>query len=230
MKIAIIAAMRKEVDLLLLQMKDYAERQIGDFTVYEGRIGGKDVIVAQCGIGKVNAALRTQSLISACAPDLIINSGVAGGTDASMNIADVLVADRVAYHDVWCGPGTETGASDGCPLYFTPDSRAMDNMRHIAARGGEAGIRFGLLCSGDRFISKPEEVAEIKRNFPDALGCDMESAAIAHTCFKAGVPFMIVRVMSDMPGGGDNLSEYANFWGEAPARTFEAVSLLVGSL
>ena len=230
MKICIIAAMNKEVDLLLLQMKDYAERRVSDFTVYEGSIGDKDVTVAQCGIGKVNAALRTMAVISECRPDMIINSGVAGGTDASMHIADVLVVDRVAYHDVWCGPGTVTGAADGCPLYFTSDTKALHMMDEIAREEGGENIRFGLLCSGDRFISKPEEVAKIKSDFPDALGCDMESAAIAQTCYKAGIPFIIVRVMSDMPGGGDNISEYTNFWGEAPSRTFETVSKLIGRL
>ena len=166
-------------------------------------------------------SLCIMAVISECRPDMIINSGVAGGTDASMHIADVLVADRVAYHDVWCGPGTVTGAADGCPLHITRRNRRQE--------GGE-NIRFGLLCSGDRFISKPEEVAKIKSDFPDALGCDMESAAIAQTCYKAGIPFIIVRVMSDMPGGGDNISEYTNFWGEAPSRTFETVSKLIGRL
>lgn len=230
MKIAVIVAMRKELDLLLPQIRECSERQIGDFTVYEGCLGGKDVVVTQCGIGKVNSALRTMSLINECRPDLVVNSGVAGGTDASMGIGDVLVADRVAYHDVWCGPGTPVGEADGCPLYFEPFAEGLEIMKGFAQEQTGLNVRFGLLCSGDRFISTPDEVARIKTDFPAALGCDMESASIAQTCRKAGIPFMIIRVMSDMPGGGDNLSEYTSFWSDAPVRTFESVSRLIERL
>ena len=229
MKIAIIAAMQKELDLILSQIGEYAERNIDDFTIYEGKIGEHDIILSQCGIGKVNSALRTSTLIRECTPDLIINSGVAGGVDESMRIGSILVADKVSYHDVWCGPGTEYGAADGCPLYYTSFADGLDIMRRIAD-DSDLDIRFGLLCSGDKFISRPQEVEEIKSNFPDALGCDMESASIAQTCLKSDVPFMIVRVMSDMPGGGENISEYQNFWNDAPARTFQVVSFLISKL
>lgn len=230
MKIAIIAAMSKELALLLPMIDDHATVSVNGMTFHTGRIGNHDIIATECGIGKVNAAAGTLTLIETFHPAIVINTGVAGGTGADAGILDVVIADRIGYHDVWCGPGTVTGAADGCPLYFTSDTKALHMMDEIAREEGGENIRFGLLCSGDRFISKPEEVAKIKSDFPDALGCDMESAAIAQTCYKAGIPFIIVRVMSDMPGGGDNISEYTNFWGEAPARTFETVSKLIGRL
>lgn len=226
MKIAIIAAMRKELDLILSQSNDYKESSIDDFKVFEVVGDRNHLLIAQCGIGKVNSALRTQRIIETFRPELIINSGVAGGVDASMSIGSVLVADRVAYHDVWCGPGTEYGQADGCPLFYLPSAHGLELMKEIA-RDSDLDIRFGLLCSGDKFICRPEEVAEIKSHFPEALGCDMESASIAQTCYKHDVPFMIVRVMSDMPGGGENISEYENFWTDAPVRTFSVVSNLV---
>ena len=71
---------------------------------------------------------------------------------------------------------------------------------------------------------------EIKGKLPEACGCDMESGSIAQTCMMCGVPFVVVRVLSDMPGGGENISEYQNFWSEAPERTFEAVMKLIKSL
>lgn len=229
MKIAIIAAMSKELDLILSRIGAPTARDLEDFKVYEGCLGDHEFVVAQCGIGKVNSALRTVSIINEYHPDLVINSGVAGGVDSSMGIGSVLVADRVAYHDVWCGPSTEYGCADSCPLYFQPYDRGLEIMREIS-RESPLDIRFGLLCSGDKFISTPEEVKEIKSHFPDALGCDMESASIAQTCLRAGLPFMIVRVMSDMPGGGENISEYQNFWQDAPARTFDVVSHLIERL
>lgn len=223
MKIAIIAAMQKELNLILNQLKHFTEYSMGEFTIYNGKFGNHDIFVSQCGIGKVNSALRTFRIITELKPELVINTGVAGGVDPSMRIGSVLVADAVAYHDVWCGPGTEYGAADGCPPLFKPCEKGVALMRDISA-DHDSDIRFGLLCSGDKFISKPSEVEEIKSNFPDALGCDMESASIAQTCCKAGVPFMVVRVMSDMPGGGENIAEYKNFWTVAPEKTFKVVA------
>lgn len=229
MKIVILAAMSKEIELILSQLDSYSKKSFDDFNVYEGDSNGNRYVVAQCGIGKVNAALRTQRIIESYRPDLIINSGVAGGVDASMAIGSVLVADRVAYHDVWCGPGTEYGKADGCPLFFTPLQEGLDIMK-VIERDSNLDIRFGLICTGDKFISTPEEVHEIKSRFPDALGCDMESAAISQTCYRYNVPFMIIRVMSDMPGSGHNISEYCNFWSDAPARSFQIVSFLISRL
>ena len=232
MRIAIVSAMRKELDLVLAQMRKYGEceeKDFGLFTGYVGEIGGHDVLAMQCGIGKVNSALRTLRLIDDFGPDLVINSGVAGGVDESMGIGSVLVADRVAYHDVWCGPGTDPGAADGFPQKLESDRNAVEILRRIAEKE-ENPCRIGLIASGDKFISRPEEVAEIKAIFPEALGCDMESGSIAQTCMMCHTPFIVVRVLSDMPGGGENISEYENFWNEAPERTFEAVMKLITAL
>lgn len=229
MKIAIIAAMSKELDLILSQLDNYTQSILGDTTVYYGNEGEHSLLISQCGIGKVNSALRTLAIINQFKPELVINTGVAGGVDASMAIGSVLVAEKVAYHDVWCGPGTEYGRADGCPLFFTPLSEGLNIMKSIA-NDSDLDIRFGLLCSGDKFISTPEEVAEIKSHFPAALGCDMESASIAQTCYLNNIPFMIIRVMSDMPGGGENIAEYNNFWNDAPARTFLSLSYLLSKL
>ncbi len=223
MKIAIIAAMRKELDLILSQLGDYKESSLDGTPVYEGREGDNEYVITQCGIGKVNAALRTQRIIDRYLPDMVINSGVAGSVDDQMEIGSVLIADKVAYHDVWCGPGTEQGHADNCPLYFTASSDGVEILRKVS-EDSDADIHVGLLCSGDRFISRPEEVEEIKEKFPCALGCDMESAAIAHTCYRNNVPFLIIRVTSDRPGSGKNIEEYTDFWTDAPARTFQILS------
>lgn len=232
MKIAIIVAMQKELALMHQLMEKYGSTQEmhhGFITAFEGKVGSNDVILMQCGIGKVNAALRTYALIETYHPDLVVNSGVAGGLDESMGIGSVLVADGVAYHDVWCGPGTEYGAADGFSQILLPAADALGLMRGMNAEKNH-GWHFGLICSGDKFISTPEEVKEIKSHFPQGLACDMESAAIAQTCEMCGVPFMVVRVLSDRPGGGENISEYQNFWNDAPRLTFKAVAALVENL
>lgn len=96
--------MQKELDLLLPLVKDYKSRTVNDITLYEGQMGDNSLTIMQCGIGKVNAAIGAMTLIDAARPDLVINSGVAGGTGYGAKILDVVVGDRVAYHDVWCGP------------------------------------------------------------------------------------------------------------------------------
>lgn len=228
MKILIIAAMKKEIDLLLNMLGNYDINEDKDFLFYNGKLHCHEVILAQCGIGKVNSALRTFELIETHKPDVIINSGVAGSVDSSMKIGSVLVADKIAYHDVWCGPGTCYGEADNCPLYFEPAKFLKD--KAFSLKDKFDNIRFGLICSGDKFITTPAEVDDIKKHFSESLACDMESASIAQTCYRLNVPLLVIRVISDMPGGNENISQYQNFWDVAPERTFEVVKNFISCL
>ncbi|MDE6649046.1 MAG: 5'-methylthioadenosine/adenosylhomocysteine nucleosidase [Muribaculaceae bacterium] len=226
MKIGVLAAMDKEVGLLLPLLKDMKDEEMDSRKAYIGKIGKHEVCVMKCGIGKVSSALNAYRMIDCFHPDLIINSGVAGGADASMKVGSVLVATEAAYHDVWCGPGTKWGHMDGLPDRFSMDESVVESCRISAS----PDVRFGLICSGDRFISKVEEVEFIKEIYPEALACDMESASIAHACYDCGVPFAVVRVVSDTPGQADNISQYKNFWTEAPEKTFSSVKSIIETL
>ena len=226
MKIGILAAMDKEMALLLPLLEEMKEVELDGRKAYEGKVGDNEVCVMKCGIGKVNSALNAYRLIEGFKPDLVINSGVAGGADASMAVGSLLIATEAAYHDVWCGPGTEWGHMDGLPARFAMDDKVIESCRLTAS----SDVRFGLICSGDRFISKVEEVDFIKHVYPDALACDMESASIAHVCHECGVPFSVVRIVSDTPGQADNISQYKNFWSEAPEKTFNEVKSIIESL
>lgn len=220
--------MQKELDLILQQMPECKEITVGDIAVYSGKIGDKDIVACKCGIGKVNSALRTSKVIEEFHPDLIINTGVAGSLDESMEIGSILVADRATYHDVWC-PGNEYGAVDGMPVFYKVYAPGVAKVAEIQPEI-DVPMHTGLICSGDIFISKPTEVIQIKSHFPDGLACDMESASIAQTCYIHDIPFLIIRVMSDMPGGGHNVSEYKDFWIDAPVKTFGVVSKFIQSL
>lgn len=226
MTIGIIVAMGKELNLLLPLLENRLEpEEINGFRFHCGRIGSHDVVAMQCGIGKVNAAMGTLTLIDKFAPDRVINTGVAGGADNSMNVLDLLVAEEVSYHDVWCGPETEYGAAAGLGVFMRCHEPVVEECRRMFADNPK--VRFGLLCSGDRFICTEAEVADIKSHFPGALGADMESGAIAQVCTLKGVPFNVMRVISDTPGKEDNISQYENFWSDAPAETFGALTKLL---
>lgn len=228
MKIAILTAMDKELSLLLNLMPQRKEVKIGSSTYYEGEFGGKNIIAGKCGIGKVNSALNTFTLIQELKPDLVINTGVAGGIDGTLSIGSILIADSITYHDVWCGPGTEPGAADGFPVILKPMPKILETGRRLYADNPD--VHFGLICSGDKFIHLKEEVDIIKKNFPQALAVDMESASIAQTCIKSGVPFAIIRVMSDTPGAAENVSQYVGFWEKAPEKTFECLTKIISNI
>lgn len=222
MKIGIIVAMSKELALLTPLLSNSNVEDIDGYEYTTGTIGCHDVVAMECGIGKVNAAIGTLTLLNNFKLDLVLSTGVAGGADKTVNVMDVVVADRIAYHDVWCGPGTVPGQSAGNPLFFTSSERVS------ASLPASSSVKHGLLCSGDMFIDSMEQVNAIKGIFADALAVDMESAAIAHVCHSKGVDFFCMRVISDSPGAGhDNAVQYDNFWEDAPKHTFGLVHKLL---
>lgn len=218
--IGIIVAMGKELSLLLEHVERPQRCDVDGYVIYTGRVGGREVAVMQCGIGKVNAALGARALIEQFHPSLVINSGVAGGTGSDAGILDIVVASQIAYHDVWCGPGTEWGEAAGCPRFFGCGVDAE-------AFAAEIGAKCGLIASGDIFVSRAEDVERILALYPQAKAVDMESGAIAQVCHLKGVPMVSLRVVSDTPGQADNISQYENFWNDAPQGTFAAVSRLI---
>lgn len=225
MKIGIIVAMHKELELLLPLLQNSEESRMGGCEFHRGKVGRHDVIAMQCGIGKVNAAIGTLTLVNSFLPDFVINSGVAGGADQSISVMDVVAGARVAYHDVWCGPESELGQVQGLPLYFEGAQRLLNLVPD------REGIHKGLICSGDQFIDTLDAVSRIKGNFPEALAVDMESGAIAQVCHLNKVPFLALRVISDSPGAShDNTRQYLDFWADAPQETFNLVKDIITRL
>lgn len=226
MKIGIIVAMSKELNLLLPLMDKAVKVEHDSITFHCGTIGKHRVFAMQCGIGKVNAAIGTQTMINVFAPELIINTGVAGGTGAGAGVMDVVIGKRIAYHDVWCGPGTIWGQASGCPRFFTSQPQLVD----MPLFDEDPTVKRGLIASGDIFVSKPEEVQRFKELYPEVMAVDMESAAIAQVCHMRNVPFFCMRVISDTPGSDDNISQYENFWEKAPEHTFALLHNMLQNL
>ena len=135
-----------------------------------------------------------------------------------------MVAEYVAYHDVWCGPGTQPGVADGMEVFMECDQEIIKLAYKLLE--GER-LQVGLICSGDKFIESKEEIIEIHKLFPEVLAVDMERAAIAQVCTMCGIKFNIIRVVSDTPGSGDNFSQYFSFWDDAPAKTFDILKQIL---
>lgn len=217
MKIGVIIAM----DIEYRQMFDALG---GD----QGRLGNNDIVLWQCGIGKVNAAVGTMRLVQAHAPEAIISTGLAGGIDTQMQVMDILAASQSAYHDVDCGMGNEAGQVQGLPARFDADPRLLSA---AVVLGDGTQVKSGLICTGDQFITDRPSLEAIKRRFPDGLACDMESAAIAHTCHLLGIPFLSLRVISDTPGNTDNhQAQWDTFLANMGSHSFSFVKRLLETI
>ena len=187
----------------------------------EGVLAGNEVVLWQCGIGKVNAAVGTLRLIQEYHPDVILSTGLAGGIDKCLSVMDVVVGSQAVYHDVWCGMGNEYGQVQGLPARFDADARLLKVAR---ATADGPYVKEGLLCTGDQFITDKEALSVIKSKFPEGLACEMESAAIAHTCYMMQIPFMSIRVISDTPGNTDNHQmQWDEFLASMSDRSFQFV-------
>lgn len=209
MKILVLVAMDKEYKQLLSLKND-------------------NIIVEKTGIGKVNAAVNAVRAILKYNPDLVISSGCAGGASTNLDVMDVVVSSRIVYHDVYCNlAGESYGQIQGMPLYYeSPEelvklAESLDYSQHIHA---------GLIASGDWFVDSLDKINEIKSHFPDAIAIDMESAALAQTCFIMGVPFINFRVISDVPAKGHNLLAYNNFWDTVSENSFSITQQFIVKL
>lgn len=221
MKIGVLTAMTSEFEQLAAQLADVRECEKGGVSYLVGKISDNEIILRQCGIGKVNAAVGAAELIRSFSPDAMVSTGVAGGIDASLDVMDVVVSSSIVYHDVWCGMGCEYGQIQGMPAVFPASERLCNAALSLNGMpGNPTKIHAGLICTGDKFITGREELDEIKTRFPLGLAVDMESAAIAQTCHIYGVPFVSFRIISDTPGVDKHMQQYENFWGEMANRSF----------
>ena len=215
--------MGSEHEQLAARLEEKKEVRHGRMTFVTGRIGKNEVVLAQSGIGKVNAALGAAALIEHFQPTALISTGVAGGIDRVLQVTDVVASTSLVYHDVWCGDGNAYGQIQGLPLYFEADQRLLAAALQLNASGTlQSHVHGGLICTGDQFISNHQELEVIKGRFPEALAVDMESAALAQTCYLSGVPFISFRIISDTPGAHEeNFAQYLDFWKTMADRSFQ---------
>ena len=216
MKIGIIVAMDKELQQLQQLFTD------------------GNVLVRKCGIGKVNAALGAQQMINEFHPDCIISSGCAGGNGDDVQIQDVVVSSELCYHDVYCGTAidntTQYGQVQGLPARFQADPYLLEKAQNLSLITSHLSLHSGLIVTGDWFVDTREKMRSIIDIFPEAKAVDMESCAIAQTCYLNKVPFISFRVISDIPLRDTNASQYHNFWETIAQNSFQVTKTFVESL
>lgn len=205
-KIGIIGAMAQEVEILRKLMVEPKLTEIAGCKIYEGKINNRNVALLQSGIGKVAAAIGTTLLLELTKPDMIINTGSAGGLNSALNVGDVVISTEVRHHDVDVTAfGYEKGQLPANPAAFIPNAQLVEVAEKEAQKAGFNAVA-GLICSGDLFVNGAEAIQQIRSDFPNVAAVEMEAAAIAQVCHAFDIPFVVVRAISDVADKESHLS------------------------
>ncbi|MGI2260837.1 5'-methylthioadenosine/adenosylhomocysteine nucleosidase [Shewanella sp. GXUN23E] len=206
--IALLGAMDVEIEGLLPKMQGLQTHKLAANTYYTGTINGKSVVVARSGVGKVNAAVTTHTLISRFEVDKIIFTGIAGAASSTLNVADVVVSDDLIQHDVDLTVfGSPKGLLDGYDNRAFRSDEALQQLAIAAARKvvGDKRVHTGTVVTGDQFIADKAVVAGLQQEF-NAMAVEMEGAAVAQVADMYQVPVVVIRTISDKADGSAHLS------------------------
>ena len=230
MKLGIIGAMDVEVAALKEKMEEICVQTHACSQYYAGKLEGLDVVVVQCGIGKVNAALCAQVLVSVYGVTHIVNTGIAGSLCADLDIGDLVVSRDAMYHDFDCNAfGYPTGKVPGMDVIAYPADGTMMELAFAAAESVNPGhTKMGRVASGDQFVCE-KAMKERIISVTGALCTEMEGAAIAHAAYRNGVPFVILRAISDKADDSAEM-DYPTFERIAAHRCAEVTCALARSL
>ncbi len=195
--IGIICAMEEEIENILLSMKDVQKHVISSQVFNVGVIDGKSCVVALCGVGKVNAAMCTQTMILKYNPDFIINTGIAGGIGKNVNIGDIVIADFVMQHDFDVSPYRKRGEISGIDITNIPCcekiySKIISCINNIS----DVKHHVGTIMTGDQFIHSEEKLKSLSKDF-SGIACEMEAGSIGQVCHINKKDFAIIRAISD---------------------------------
>lgn len=207
-RFGIIAAMPVELEHFVAKYNAGEVKAKGFFKIYEGKIGTNEVVLACSGIGKVNAASCTQKLIDCYRVDYIINMGIAGGISKTLHTLDVVIGSELVYHDF--NPLNLLDKYYPFTSLFKCDEKLIETARKVCSEAPEVKNYYvERIASGDCFV----ESGNVKARIRDELGgycCEMEGAAIGHVAHANGVPFLIIRTISDLADEDASVS-YSEF-------------------
>lgn len=230
MKLGIIGAMSVEVALLKSYMTDSTVSVYAGMEFCQGNIDGVSCVVVQCGVGKVNAALCVQILCDCFQVTNIVNTGVAGSLCAELDIGDLVISEDAVYHDFDCTPlGYAIGQVPGLDTLAFPADEAMISKAKAAAHQVQPGHFFlGRVASGDQFVSD-KEVKDKIISTTNAICTEMEGAAIAHAAWRNGVPFVVLRAISDKADNSAQM-DYPVFEEMAAKRCSDVIRAFVNQM
>lgn len=198
MKLGIIGAMEVEVEILKSKLESPHVTKVGPMEFWEGKLSGLDVVIVMCGIGKVHAAMCTQTLCTQFCVTHIVNTGIAGSLDPELDIGDVLVSVDAIQHDMDTQEfGYPIGHVPGLDVTAFPADEKLMNCALKASEALRPGhAKLGRVATGDQFVNSSEQKERIIAS-TNANCTEMEGGAIAQTAYVNHVPFVILRAISD---------------------------------
>ncbi len=224
--IGLIGAMSIEIEGIRAKMTDKESRKVSGIEFVSGKLEGKDVVTAVCGVGKVFAAICAEAMILTYSPELIVNTGVAGGISRQLAIGDIAVGERVVQHDMDTTPiGDPRGLLSGINMVYLDCDKAASQLLAQCARELGKNTVFGTIATGDQFIASSEKNRELEESF-SAIAAEMEGGAIGHVCYVNGVRFAVLRSISDSANEG-SVSDYPAFAKMAAEKYIEIVEAFV---
>ena len=246
----LLGAFGAEVELVKQTLKKPRTVVVDGIIFTTGRIGKHRVVVAETGIGKVNAAMTTTLLLDHFRPERILFTGIAGGTNADLQPGDIVIAGRTAHHDYGSitDKNTPTRQTRNAltkqfnPVYFPADSVLMHLAEEVAqhvqlegiplASGGVSDrpvkVVTGTIVTGDVFVASSAKVGSLRADF-GADATEMEGAAIAQVCYQLQIPHLIIRSLSDRADAEAHIA-YDKFYPTAARNSAKLVIAIVQAL
>ncbi len=229
--LGIIGAMEEEVNQLKKVMKDISVETKASMDFYKGILEGQQVVVVRSGIGKVNAGICTQILADCYGVKAVINTGIAGSLKAQVDIGDIVLSTDTLQHDVEANafgyPAGQIPRMD--TLAFKADSELLQCAEECCSEVNPDIKTFrGRVLSGDQFIADNEKKEWLVTTF-DGFCTEMEGAAIGQAAYLNGIPFLVVRAISDKADGSASM-DYPEFEAKAISHTVALIKAMVKAL
>ena len=229
-KYGIIVAMQEEMKEIEKLIKDMEIVKIFDLNFKKGKINNSEVILAEAGVGKVNAARTTQILIDNFNIDAIINLGSAAAADDKLDIGDIVIARKLVQHDFDITAfGHPKGFISNVGQYLECNKELIEKMKSVITKiqNKEFKILVGTIASGDIFCTEISMKDKIRYKF-DADAIEMEGAAIAQVCKLDNMPFIVIRGISDSPNGNNEIT-FEQYLEIASQRCAEIINVFMQS-
>ncbi len=226
----IICAMQIEGEALKKKIENPTSRKISGLEFTSGRIYGEDVVICTRAFGKVAAGITTEIMILSFGADKIINTGVAGTLTDALGIGDIAISDAALQHDVDTSPiGDPKGFISGIDVILMPADKKLADLAEAGAKSAGVKCRRGVVATGDQFISTDKQRNSIREGFENTVCCEMEGGAVAQAAYMNGVPFVIIRAMSDS-ASGDAPADFASFTESATENNVKVLEFVLKNL